>query len=264
MNVYNNIDYETFNELNKKNQIEWIEKEKKGNTDYKNSTIYIGKNLFGSYLFCMKKIPLGNIDFEYVHDPPLSGDILTAWRELMIVKKLQNYHKHVDSQNFVHYYTSFMIEKDEKPHLVLLFDYIPFTLHDILQISPLSKTDEMDFVLQFSFLMMYMERNGIHHRDLHWKNIMVDIPLKPIVLSFQYKNLNLKTNPQNKIYFIVDYGYSEVNPEKSNFHEWKTFLLQFFDKTHEMFQSKDYSDIFKYLHSKKLLSFCKKENDLKK
>jgi hypothetical protein len=260
MNVYNNVDYDTFIKLNEKNHIEWKEKEKKGSTDYKNSTIYIGKSSIGSFLFCMKKIPLGNIDFEHINKPPLAGDIITVWRELMIVKILQNFHKNVGSQNFVHYYTSFIVEDNVQPQLVLLFDFIPFTLHEILQISPLSQQDEMDFLLQFSFLMMYMDNEGIHHRDLHWKNIMVDIPLIPTSLSFRYKNLNLETRPQNKIYFIVDYGYSEVNLQKSNFYEWKKFLQQLFHETHDILKSTNYSDVFKYLHSKKLWNFSKKSH----
>ena len=262
MNVYNNVDYETFIKLNEKNHIEWKEKEKKGNSDYKNSTIYVGKNLIGTFLLCMKKIPLGNIDFEHINNPPLTGPIITAWRELIIVKKIQGFHQQVASENFVHYYTSFMVEEKEQPYLVLVFDFIPFTLYEILQISPLSQQDEMDFLLQFSFLMMYMDNIGIHHCDLHWKNIMVDIPLKPTCLRFRYKNLNLETRPQNKIYFIVDYGCSQINSQKSNFYEWKKFLLQLFHESHDIFKSTNYSDVFKYLHSKKLWVFSVK-NSLK-
>ena len=262
MNEYNNVDYLTFSKLNKKQNIRWIEKEKKSSSDYKNSTIFIGINNKGNKLLCMKQIPLGNVDFENIEKPTLMGnDNLTVWRELIIIKKLQSYHTKKDSQNFIHYYTSFMIEK-EKPHIVFLFDFVPFTLHEVLQITPFSMEDELEFLLQFTFLMLYMDNNGIHHRDLHWKNIMVDIPVKPLCLQFKYQNLDIETCFQHKLYFIVDYGYSEIREGKSNFYEWKTFLSQILPKDHESLDCKSYSDVFKYLHSKKIWKFVKKKSYL--
>ena len=45
MDDYNKVDYTSFLQLNEENGMTWVEKEKKGSSDYKNSTIYIGINL---------------------------------------------------------------------------------------------------------------------------------------------------------------------------------------------------------------------------
>jgi serine/threonine protein kinase len=257
MNQYNNVDFFAFSKLNNKQDIIWLKKEKKTSSDYKNSTIFFGVNRNKNKVLCMKQIPLGNIDFENVQNPSLCGDDdITAWRELIIVKKLQKFHEENASKNFIHYYTSFLIE-EEKPHIALLFDYVPFTLQELLQLTPFSRQDEIEFILQFSFLMMYLDNNGVHHRDLHWKNIMVDVPEKPTTLHFKYQNLNIETTVQHKIYFIVDYGYSEIRTQKSNFYEWKKFLSMILKNSHSVLKSTSYSDVFKYLHSLNLWKFGK-------
>lgn len=264
MNEYNNVDYFSFQKLNQENGIEWFEKEKKSSSDYKNSTIFTGINKKGQKLLCLKKIPLGNIDFEHINQPSLQGDNMTVWREIIITKKLQEIHRNNNSCNFVHYYTSFMMsEENDAPFIALLFDYVPFTLHEVLKIASFTVDDEAEFLLQFSFLMMYMDKVGIHHKDIHWKNIMVDIPLEPKRLHLQYKNLDLETYPQKKIFYMIDYGCSEIHFNKSNFHEWREFLSTMFNGNHPILKCQSYADVFKYFHEKNMWTFVKKKFHLK-
>lgn len=259
MDDYNKVDYTSFLQLNEKNGMTWVEKEKKGSSDYKNSTIYIGINKKGQKLLCLKKIPIGNIDLEQIHEPSLSGDKLTVWREIMITKKLMNSSDHPKAFPFVHYYTSFIIyDGVDQPFLGVLYDYVPFTLHEILNVSPFTLKDELEFLLQFSFLMMHLDKLGIHHRDIHWKNIMVDIPLKPKRLRLHYKNLDIETCPQAKLFYIIDFGYSEVIPGKSNFHEWKEFIRRLFHGKHNILVCQNYTDVFKFLLEKNIWTFVQK------
>lgn len=220
---FNNVDNDELIRLSKKFNIEWILQ----NKNNKNSIILFGKNV--NNILCMKQIPLGNDDFEKMSNHQLKQKENTVWMELHILETLQRTHHNLKSKNFIHVYTKFVKMIDKRPYLCILFDNIPFTLYDMIHLYPFRMEDTISFIIQLYFVAKYMNYENIIHNDLHYFNVMVDVPLKPIDLEFYDKDTKTKyiLSQQDKIYFVIDYGIAELNDRKSNFYEWKKFFMYF-------------------------------------
>lgn len=217
---FNNVDNNDLIRLSKKFNIEWVLQHRNN----KNSIILFGKNV--NNILCMKQIPLGNEDFRRMETKSKDN---TVWMELHILETLQKTHQIRKSKNFIHVYTKFVKMIDNKPFLCILFDNIPFTLYDVLHLYPFSMKDTISFVTQLYFVAKYMSYENILHNDLHYFNVMVDVPLHPTDLDYYDKDSKTKytLHSQDKIYFVIDYGIAEINRTKSNFYEWKKFFMYF-------------------------------------
>lgn len=217
---FNNIDNNELIRLSKKFNIEWVLQHRNN----KNSIILFGKNV--NNILCMKQIPLGNEDFKKMEAGNKEN---TVWMELHILETLQKTHQIRKSKNFIHVYTKFVKMIDKKPFLCILFDNIPFTLYDVLHLYPFSMKDTISLITQLYFVAKYMSFENIIHNDLHYFNVMVDVPLHPEDLEFYDKDTKTKYTlyNQDKIYFVIDYGVAEINDKKSNFYEWKKFFMYF-------------------------------------
>lgn len=238
LELFDNISEETFEILTEQFDIEWKDYVKNN----KNSIISFGKKI--NPIFCLKQIPMGNIDFILNEHFPLNDEEgeHTCWRELHVMKTLQSVHKKHGSKNFVHYHTSFIKNKNERPHLCILLTYVPFTMYDMIHLYPYQTRDVLFFIIQLYFVALYMNNEDIIHNDLHYHNILVDIPDKPTDLYFFNKSQKYKLSQQDKIYSVIDYGVAEIDNKKSNFQEWKNFFLYFETNINVPFS-------FKYINS---------------
>lgn len=220
---FNNIDNNELVRLSKKFNIEW----KVVSKNNRNSIILFGKNV--NNIFCLKQVPLGNQDFKNMRNEGPGTKENIAWMELHILETLEKKHKSLNSQNFIHLYTKFVKLINDKPYLCLLFQNIPFTLYDMIHLYPYQIKDTISFLIQLFFVAKYMNDEHILHNDLHYFNIMVDIPLQPTDLKFFDKSTNTwyVLPKQDKIYYVIDYGVAEINYSVSNFYEWKKFFTYF-------------------------------------
>lgn len=220
---FNNVDNDELTRLSRKFNIEWT----LVNRNNKNSIILFGKNV--NNIFCMKQIPLGNEDLEKMSRIQIKEKENVVWMELHILELLQKTHNKHKSKNFVHLYTKFVKMIDSKPYLCLLFDNIPFTLYDMIHLYPFQLKDSIFMIIQLFFVAKYMNDEHILHNDLHYFNVMVDVPLFPLDLEFFHKDTNTKyiLPKQDKIYHVIDYGVAEINFTTSNFYEWKKFFSYF-------------------------------------
>ena len=196
---FNNVDNNDLIRLSKKFNIEWVLQHRNN----KNSIILFGKNV--NNILCMKQIPLGNEDFRKMETRCKDNSV---WMELHILETLQKTHQMRKSKNFIHVYTKFVKMIDGRPFLCILFDNIPFTLYDVLHLYPFCMKDTISFITQLYFVAKYMSFENILHNDLHYFNVMVDVPLHPMDLEYYDKDSKTKytLHGQDKIYFVIDYG----------------------------------------------------------
>ena len=253
MECFFNCDEDKFKELSEKNQIKW-------NTQFKNnknSIIEYGKDSKNT-LFCLKSIPISNNDFEYINDFPKNGNITTCWRELYIYQKMESIHKENKSFNYLSIYTSFISTKEGRPHLSLLFPYIPLTLRDIMEYNSFSRNDINYIYIQIFFLGYYLFQKNIKHNDIHIDNILVDILQKSNNLYFLFENIKYILPRQTTVLYLIDFGIAEITDEVNPdiFKEWRFF----FEKLEELFQipplfskCSSFHDIFQYILQFKIL-----------
>jgi hypothetical protein len=220
---FNNVDNNELFRLSRKFNIEWTQV----NRNNKNSIILYGKNK--NNIFCLKQIPLGNEDLEKMERKNIKKNENVAWMELHILEILGKRHHEFQSKNFIHVYTKFVKLIEKKPYLCILFDNIPFTLYDMIHLYPYQLQDTISFLIQLYFVARYMNYENILHNDLHYFNVLVDVPLHPQDLEFFDKDTQITyiLPNQDKIYYVIDYGVAEINYTTSNFYEWRKFFSYF-------------------------------------
>jgi serine/threonine protein kinase len=209
-----------FMENSKKNNILWYEVDKEN----RNSIIEYGSDKYNN-IFCLKNIPIGNEDFFYIENFPKFGEILTCWRELYIYQKMEKTHKDCNSKNYIPLYNNFISMREDRPYLSLLFPYIPMTLKDIMVYETFTKSELNSIYIQIFFLGYYLFNGNIKHNDIHICNILIDILPEKENLLFIYDEKKYILPSQNKILYLIDFGISEIESDKTIlFEEWKIFF----------------------------------------
>ena len=241
-------DEKDFEEKSKKYNIIW----KKVDKENLNSIIEYGQYKY-NFIFCLKHIPISNEDFLYIDNFPKSGEIITCWRELHIYQQMVNIHKQNLSENYLPLYNNFIIFKENKPYLSLLFPYIPMTLKDIMMYSSFTIFELNSIYIQLFFLGYYLYKGNIKHNDLHVRNIIVEILTEKKNILFIYEKKKYTLPIQDKILFLIDFGVAEFEKETKNiFDEWRLF----FSRLEELFQipplfskTNSFSEIFNIISS---------------
>ena len=153
---------------------------------------------------------------------------------------------------------SFISTKEGKPHLSLLFPYIPLTLRDVMSYTYFTKKDINSIYIQIFFLGYYLSLKNIKHNDIHIDNFLVDILEEKRDLNFIFENRKYILSEQDNIIYLIDFGIAEIseNYNQDIFKEWRFF----FEKLEELFEipplfstCSSFREIFKYILSFKIL-----------
>ena len=241
-------DENEFKEKSKKYNIIWTEVYREN----RNSIIEYGKDKY-NFVFCLKHIPISNEDFMYINEFPKFGEIITCWRELYIYQQMEHIHKNYNSENYIPLCNNFISTREGRPYLSLLFPYIPMTLKDIMIFSSFTTFELNSIYIQIFFLAYYLYQGNIKHNDLHIRNFIINILSEKKNLVFIYQNKKYTLPLQDKILYLIDFGVSEIEENKSIlFQEWKFFFL----KLEELFQipplfskTSSFSEIFEIILS---------------
>ena len=169
---------------------------------------------------------------------------------------MEKTHKDCNSKNYIPLYNNFISMREDRPYLSLLFPYIPMTLKDIMVYETFTKSELNSIYIQIFFLGYYLFNGNIKHNDIHICNILIDILPEKENLLFIYDEKKYILPSQSKILYLIDFGISEIESDKTIlFEEWKIF----FSRLEKLFEipplfstTSSFREIFDIIFSKSL------------
>ena len=242
------VDWKSFNHYCAEKKIKWFPIKKQ---NLINSKIFVG--LYQKKeSFLQKKIQMANADFDVIAQNTILDSMYSP--EYTVLKEL-SINKYVSQKQleynfpFLPVLTSFISIEKQRPHMNIIFPFVPRTLHEYVKekFHHFIK-HQHNLAKQIILHFCLLEQLHIHHNDFHHDNIMIKTENIPRRLHLTHEGSTYTMLTNGMIVFLIDFGLAVIDPTRSNFAE----LYQFFQHCPEfktlfpvVRNCKNFSDLLK-------------------
>lgn len=113
--------------------------------------------------------------------------------------------------------------KDNQTKAVFVTELLEVTMHDYLNDLSIKNSVKLNTCLKFFPKIMFLNVSGIHHNDMHLKNIMLDKNFEPYFIDFGATNF-YRALPDSQILFFFNLIKSIINVFNQKFIHPYDFL----------------------------------------